>query len=101
MNIFEYILVTDWSKNPHPNRLIMGYCCILVGPNVTLEPSDLTGGQEITRPIDAAHSLVDLPSESFPVWTYPRPFRLAIALKYAAWVRTRGPLKTCRYSTIY
>jgi hypothetical protein len=34
--------------------------------------------------------VVDLPSESFPVWTYPRPFRLPTALKYAACVGTRG-----------
>ncbi|KAJ7620623.1 hypothetical protein B0H17DRAFT_1152030 [Mycena rosella] len=47
--IFEYILVIDWSKNPHPNQPTTGSCSFLVGPNVNLEPSDPTGGQEITN----------------------------------------------------
>ncbi|KAJ7659885.1 hypothetical protein B0H17DRAFT_1145188 [Mycena rosella] len=56
MNIFEYILVIDWSKNPHPNQPTTSSYSFLVGPNVVnLEPSDPTGGQEITKSGGLAH----------------------------------------------
>ena len=55
MNIFEYILVIDWSRNLHPNQPTTGSCSFSVGSNVNLEPSDATGAQQITKSRGLAH----------------------------------------------